>query len=649
MTAVGAGAAGSMPKPCPEHGAPDDPAHRYCEVCGRELERVPLGEATGSSGWAAPATGSFAPAESPRSAGPTPTGRIEASGSVEVPESTELLRLADLSGPTALSRLEALAGPTGSSRPSGSSSTGSSSPTGPSAPSGLPAAAGCDGALAPAPPTAPDWRADPGGQPATTSWSGASGVAAVPPASRGAATPSGAPGWGAPTPFGVQSQPGERGGFVPQAAHPGAAGRAAPAQPDAPVGPENQAGYPPPPGPPGWSGPPVPPAPPGRTAVPAPPVPSGWTGARAPSAPSGWPGVPAPPAPSGWTGAPAPSAPSGWTGPAAPAGSSAWTGAAPSPGPAAGLPAAPADPGSPPGSWLSSRAVGQPCPGCGTPPSGDSGHCDHCGRRSSVGRDRADLDLGAVAAVTDRARRRRNEDAVTVGRLGQTIAAVVCDGVSTSLRADLAAHAAAEVALATMLSALGNGAAAPDAVLASGRAAATAARATALHDDGQVPPSCTFVAAVVTGGSVTVGWIGDSRAYWLGPDGAVQEAVCLTVDDSVVGQIRAGRPVPPGAEQDPTSKALIRWLGADSSDAEPQVVTFQPGRPGRLVICSDGLSHYLPNAAALAARVPGPGGATPIAIAQDLTRFAAEAGGHDNIAVAVLPFPPAAVSGGAGG
>ncbi|MFC6015784.1 PP2C family protein-serine/threonine phosphatase [Plantactinospora solaniradicis] len=302
--------------------------------------------------------------------------------------------------------------------------------------------------------------------------------------------------------------------------------------------------------------------------------------------------------------------------------------------------------GAPTGPWLSSRAVGQPCPGCGTPPSGNPGHCDHCGRRWLVGRDRADLDLGPVAAVTDKARRRRNEDAVAIGRLGQTIAAVVCDGVSTSLRADVAAHAATEAGLTAMLSALSAGAGAPDAIMASGRAAAAAARATAASDDGQVPPSCTFVCAVVTIGSVTVGWIGDSRAYWLGPDGAVDEAVCLTIDDSVVGQIRAGRPVPPGAELDPTSKALIRWLGADSSDAEPQVVTFQPNRPGRLVLCSDGLSHYLPNPAALAARVPGPGGAAPIAIARDLTRFAVEAGGHDNVAVAVLPFPPVVGPGG---
>ncbi|MEE6263248.1 PP2C family protein-serine/threonine phosphatase [Plantactinospora sonchi] len=275
-------------------------------------------------------------------------------------------------------------------------------------------------------------------------------------------------------------------------------------------------------------------------------------------------------------------------------------------------------------------------------PSGNPGHCARCGQRWNVGRDRADLDLGTVAAVTDRARRRRNEDAIAVGRLGRATVAVVCDGVSTSLRADIAAHAAAENGLAAMLSALAGGLGAAETMVTGGRAAAAAARATATADDGQVPPSCTYVAAVVTVGSVTVGWIGDSRAYWLGPDGSVEDAALLTIDDSVVGQIQAGRPVPPGAEQDPTSRALVRWLGADSKDAEPQVVTFQPTRPGRLVLCSDGLSHYLGDPKALAVRVPGPGGAAPIAVARDLTRFAVESGGHDNVAVAVLPFPPIA-------
>ncbi|ROT28287.1 serine/threonine-protein phosphatase [Micromonospora sp. HM5-17] len=286
--------------------------------------------------------------------------------------------------------------------------------------------------------------------------------------------------------------------------------------------------------------------------------------------------------------------------------------------------------------------AGQPCPRCGAVPSGNPGHCERCGQRWPVGRDRADLDLGTVAAVTDRARRRRNEDAVAVGRFGRATAAVVCDGVSTSLRADVAAHAAAEGGLMAMLSALAGGAAATEAIVTGARAAAAATRATAVADDGAVPPSCTYVAAVVTVGSVTVGWIGDSRAYWLGPDGAADEATCLTIDDSIVARIQAGRPVPPGAELHPTSRALVRWLGADSADTEPEVVTFQPTRPGRLVLCTDGLSHYLPDPVALAAQVPGASGGTPIAIARDLTRFAVESGGHDNVAVAVLPFPPVA-------
>ena len=33
------------------------------------------------------------------------------------------------------------------------------------------------------------------------------------------------------------------------------------------------------------------------------------------------------------------------------------------------------------------------------------------------------------------------------------------------------------------------------------------------------PPSATFVSAVLTGEAVTLCWLGDSRAYWLGADG----------------------------------------------------------------------------------------------------------------------------------
>ena len=65
------------------------------------------------------------------------------------------------------------------------------------------------------------------------------------------------------------------------------------------------------------------------------------------------------------------------------------------------------------------------------------------------------------------------------------------------------------------------------------RAAARAAR-DAVH---RVPwtagselalPSCTFVSAACRGDEAVIGWIGDSRAYWL----AERDARRLTVDDS---------------------------------------------------------------------------------------------------------------------
>ncbi|MFC0526831.1 PP2C family protein-serine/threonine phosphatase [Phytohabitans kaempferiae] len=278
--------------------------------------------------------------------------------------------------------------------------------------------------------------------------------------------------------------------------------------------------------------------------------------------------------------------------------------------------------------WLSSRA-GLACVGCGA--AGTEMYCDNCGRRRSVGRDHAELDLTTVGAVTDRGRRRpRNEDAVVIGRYDGGLVSVVCDGVSTSTRSDAASHRAAEAGVAALLDALTSGADPADATVLGAHAAAKAARAAAGTDASDTPPSCTYVSGIVTADAVTVGWIGDSRAYWLGP-----EPDCLTVDDSIAGQLAAGRPAPATVEADPTSRALIRWLGADSDDAEPQVRSLRPSGEGRLLLCSDGLHHYLSEPAELAAAATG----TPIEVARHLTAVALDGGGHDNIAVAVLSFP----------
>jgi len=65
-------------------------------------------------------------------------------------------------------------------------------------------------------------------------------------------------------------------------------------------------------------------------------------------------------------------------------------------------------------------------------------------------------------------------------------------------------------------------------------------------------------------------------------------------------------------------------------------VTLDPPGPGRVLICSDGLSRYAKDEADLAriAASPAAGDA-----ARELTEFAVGAGGRDNITVAVLPYP----------
>jgi serine/threonine protein phosphatase PrpC len=82
--------------------------------------------------------------------------------------------------------------------------------------------------------------------------------------------------------------------------------------------------------------------------------------------------------------------------------------------------------------------------------------------------------------------------------------------------------------------------------------------------------------------------------------------------------------------------ALIRWLGADARDTEAHLVTLRPTAPGRVLVCSDGLFKYRPVAAELAALTPT---GAPIDVARHLVTFALDSGGHDNVSVAVLPFP----------
>jgi serine/threonine protein phosphatase PrpC len=92
----------------------------------------------------------------------------------------------------------------------------------------------------------------------------------------------------------------------------------------------------------------------------------------------------------------------------------------------------------------------------------------------------------------------------------------------------------------------------------------------------------------------------------------------------------------------PQAHVITRWLGADLPEPQPHIAQFAPPGPGVLLICSDGLWNYRPEAADLAALALPAASADPLAAAADLVKFAVESGGIDNVTVVLIPFPLAA-------
>jgi len=287
------------------------------------------------------------------------------------------------------------------------------------------------------------------------------------------------------------------------------------------------------------------------------------------------------------------------------------------------------------------------CPGAAVTP---EGYCETCGRKLPSGDDHAEIDLGLVAGVTDRGlRHRRNEDAMALATVpmadGPAVIAVVCDGVSSTNRADEASKAAAQEAMAVLLGAVRTetdvGAAARGAFESARMAVAALADGAGLGK----APSATFAACVVTGLDVTVCWLGDSRVYWL--DAAdVASSRRLTSDDSVAQELVArGLMSEDAALASPAGHVVTAWIGADMSDAEPHVTTFEPDGAGVVLLCSDGLWNYCQDAVDLASLALPAALTDPLGAAAGLVRFANEAGGADNITAVVVPFPPSEVGG----
>ncbi|HEX5202924.1 MAG TPA: PP2C family serine/threonine-protein phosphatase [Actinoplanes sp.] len=284
---------------------------------------------------------------------------------------------------------------------------------------------------------------------------------------------------------------------------------------------------------------------------------------------------------------------------------------------------------------------GEPCPNCGTPGGvGADGYCENCGMLAGRPRDHIEADCGAIAAaVTDRGRRHhRNEDHMWLAVRDGEVDVVVCDGVSASFDPDVASETAATTAGALLASS-------PDvsAAILGAKEAVAALAATGDPRRAVSNPACTIVAAAVRGSEINIGWVGDSRAYWLPPDGPAEQ---LTEDDSWATHAIAMGADPIAAMRDPKAHAITAWLGADAAPVLPRTGAFTVVGAGHLVLCSDGLWNYLTDPADFAATVREHlrAGGTLIDAARGLAGFANDAGGADNITVAIVPVSSTPVS-----
>jgi len=137
----------------------------------------------------------------------------------------------------------------------------------------------------------------------------------------------------------------------------------------------------------------------------------------------------------------------------------------------------------------------------------------------------------------------------------------------------------------------------------------------------------TVTVALVEGDLVTIGHVGDSRAYRV-RDRRIEQ---LTDDHSLAAELeRSGKLSAEEARSHPQRSVITRALGTEP-DVEIDTFTVE-GRPGDLyLLCSDGLSSMVDDAGILEV-LEGRRGSLDTA-ARELVRAANRSGGEDNITV----------------
>jgi protein phosphatase len=229
----------------------------------------------------------------------------------------------------------------------------------------------------------------------------------------------------------------------------------------------------------------------------------------------------------------------------------------------------------------------------------------------------------ASSAQTDTGRRRRrNEDAFVC----EPPLFAVADGMGGARAGEIASRLAAESLREQELAGLP----APERTVELIREANRRVYAYSSENASARGMGTTMTVALVEGGIVTIGHVGDSRAYLLRDDRLTQ----LTQDHSLVAElVRSGRLSPKEAESHPRRSVITRALGTES-DVDVDVFSIRAQDGDLFLLCSDGLTSMVSDeeiASLLVAARADLGEA-----GMKLIGAANQAGGEDNITVVLF-------------
>lgn len=216
--------------------------------------------------------------------------------------------------------------------------------------------------------------------------------------------------------------------------------------------------------------------------------------------------------------------------------------------------------------------------------------------------------------------RDKNEDSVypsSSGESGDEVLVIVADGMGGHVAGEVASRIAVNAAASTDLDAA-------DRVAAGNRAI----REEVARDPGLEGMGTTMTLLKIEDDVATFGHIGDSRAYLL-RDGELSQ---LTADHTVAAEyVAKGQLSPEEAATHPQRHMLLRTLGLTRYVNVDEVeVELEPG--DRILMCSDGLTEMVSDQEIGQTLAEG----TPDEVVWELVEMANDAGGVDNITVAVV-------------